>query len=244
LITVAGSLARAVAPRGHADTGSINVARARPGRRKQGTHADDIDPRIVFERHVDATALVKQPVDLVVWPENVVHVEGPVSDTDEGVELAELARTLGATLSVGVIEGAGDDHFHNSQIAYDADGNLVARYEKVRRVPFGEWMPMRGLLEAIGAPTNLARRDPRHGTPGARHACGRLGVVIRGGLRRPRPRCDRPRRPVLLNPRTGVVRGRCCRRSKSRRRGCAPRPAGGSRRSRRRVQRSSTITGT
>ena len=170
--------AAAVAPRGH-DTGSINVALVQGGG-KQGTHADDIDPRIVFERHVDATALVKQPVDLVVWPENVVHVEGPVSDTDEGVELAELARTLGATLSVGVIEGAGDDHFHNSQIAYDADGNLVARYEKVRRVPFGEWMPMRGLLKAIGAPTNLV---PRDAIPGTGHAvldtpAGRLGVVI------------------------------------------------------------------
>lgn len=168
----------AMAPRGH-DTGSINVALVQGGG-KQGTHADDIDPRIVFERHVDATAQVKQPVDLVVWPENVVHVEGPVSDTDEGVELAELARTLGATLTVGVIEGAGDDHFHNSQIAYDADGNLVARYEKVRRVPFGEWMPMRGLLKAIGAPTNLV---PRDAIPGTGHAVldtpvGRLGVVI------------------------------------------------------------------
>ncbi len=129
--------AAAVAPRGH-DTGSINVALVQGGG-TAGNARRRLDPRIVFERQLDATLTsVKQPVDLVVWPENVVHVEGPVANTEEGAELAELARTLGATLSVGVIEGAGDDHFHNSQIAYDADGNLVARYEKVRRVPFGE----------------------------------------------------------------------------------------------------------
>ncbi len=168
----------AVAPRGH-DTGSLQVALVQGGG-EQGTHADDIDPRIVFERHLDASAQVKEPVDLVVWPENVVHVEGPVANTKEGGELVDLARTLGATLSVGVIEGAGEDAFHNSQIAYDPQGNLIARYEKVRRVPFGEWMPMRGLLTTLGAPTNLVPRDAIPGTGPAvlDTPAGRLGVVI------------------------------------------------------------------
>ena len=168
----------AVAPRGH-DIGSLQVALVQGGG-KQGTHSGDVDPKIVFQRHLDATNQVKLPVDLVVWPENVVHVEGPVAQTDEGRELSDLAKELDATLTVGVIEGAGDDAFHNSQIAYDSNGDLIARYEKVRRVPFGEYMPFRGILAAIGAPTNLV---PRNAVIGKGPAildtpAGRLGVVI------------------------------------------------------------------
>jgi len=44
------------------------------------------------------------------------------------------------------------------------DGDLVSRYEKVRRVPFGEYMPLRGLLHALGAPTDLVPRDAVAGT--------------------------------------------------------------------------------
>jgi apolipoprotein N-acyltransferase len=36
---------------------------------------------------------------------------------------------------------------------------VVSRYEKVHRVPFGEYMPLRGLLHALGAPTDLVPRD-------------------------------------------------------------------------------------
>ena len=32
---------------------------------------------IVFQRHVDATDAVHQPVDMVLWPEDVVNIEGP-----------------------------------------------------------------------------------------------------------------------------------------------------------------------
>lgn len=169
----------AVAPRGNA-AGTLDVALVQGGG-PQGTRASDTDERVVFERHLEATSDVALPVDLVVWPENVVHVEGPVGETREGAELAALARSLGgATLSVGVIEGDGDDHFHNSQIAYDETGVEIDRFEKVRRVPFGEWMPLRRLLTAIGAPTDLVPRDAVAGESPATldTPAGRLGVVI------------------------------------------------------------------
>jgi apolipoprotein N-acyltransferase len=177
VVLVIGSAA--AAPRGN-DAGALDVALVQGGG-PQGTRASDTDERVVFERHLEATADVALPLDLVVWPENVVHVEGPVADTTEGAELAALARSLGgATLSVGVIEGDGDDHFHNSQIAYDETGAEIDRYEKVRRVPFGEWMPLRRLLTAIGAPTDLVPRDAVAGESPATldTPAGRLGVVI------------------------------------------------------------------
>ncbi len=80
----------------------------------------------MFERHLAATGDVKLPVDLVVWPEDTVHVEAPIGTTSEGGALAVLARQLGTTLSVGVIEGDGADDRYNSQIVYDSAGNEVA----------------------------------------------------------------------------------------------------------------------
>ena len=138
------------------------------------------DERVVFERLLAASDGVKTPVDLVVWPENGVHVEGPVGDTPEGADLAALARQFNATLTAGVIEGAGDARFHNSQIAFDASGEEIARYEKVRRVPFGEYMPFRRILHALGAPTDEVPRDaiPGKGPAVLDTPEGRLGVVI------------------------------------------------------------------
>ena len=169
----------AVAPRGH-DVRAITVAAVQGGG-EQGTRLGDVDPAVVFQRHVDATALVKTPVDLVVWPEDVIDVDGPLTQTPEGAQVSELARRLRTTLLVGVVEGdvVEPDRFHNAQVAFGPDGQAIDRYEKVRRVPFGEYVPLRWLLEPIAGP-ELSRRDAIAGTGPATLTtpAGKIGVVI------------------------------------------------------------------
>lgn len=169
----------AFAPSGH-DIRTIAVAVVQGGG-PQGTRASETNPRDVFDRHVEATALVTTPVDLVVWPENVVAVEGPIASNRENWELADLARTLDATLVVGITEGLDSSNFANASIVYLPDGSTGERYDKVRRVPFGEYVPLRGLIEGIaGADSGLPNRDAVSGTEPAivRTPAGDLAIAI------------------------------------------------------------------
>ena len=130
----------------------------------QGTRAINTNGRAVVERHLRATRTI-QPgaAELVVWPENVIDVAA-LAGSQELTEVAAEAARIGAPFAVGVTEDAPNDHFINAQAVITADGQVVSRYEKVHRVPFGEYMPLRGLLHALGAPTDLVPRDAVAGT--------------------------------------------------------------------------------
>ncbi|WP_421121143.1 apolipoprotein N-acyltransferase [Aquihabitans daechungensis] len=146
-----------VAPSGRPTGEEIEVAFVQGGG-AQGTRAINTDRRKVFERHLAASEDVPDGMDLVLWPENVVDTDFDVQDAKEGQELQALARRLGAPLSVGTVEGVSDTRFRNSQQVLDADGTWGDRYVKVQRVPFGEWVPFRSLIEQV-APDTLAARD-------------------------------------------------------------------------------------
>jgi apolipoprotein N-acyltransferase len=162
-VPVALVLLGTIAPSGH-DTGrSLTVALVQGGG-PQGTRAADTDPREVFERHLAATRQITQPVDLVLWPENVIDVNGgPFATSPEFAEVAAEAARLDAPFSVGITEDAGE-YFANAQVIVTPEGEITSRYDKVRRVPFGEYMPLRPLLRAFGAPTDLVPRDALPGT--------------------------------------------------------------------------------
>ncbi len=151
LVAVGGAV---VAPRSE-PVGELRVALVQGGG-PQGTRAWNTDEREVFERHLEASEKIEPPVDLVVWPEDVVDVD-QLETSDEGEDLAELARELDTTLIAGVVEDAGPDKFLNASVAFSPDGEIVDRYDKVHRVPFGEYVPLRWLLEPFGGESLTAR---------------------------------------------------------------------------------------
>ena len=149
------------------DTGTVLTVAAVQGGGEQGTRAIYTSSRDVTERHLAATRTVAPgSVDLVVWPENVIDVNGmPFEESLEFSEVAAEARRLGVPFAVGVTEDTPDGQaFLNAQVVVAPDGSPTSRYEKVRRVPFGEYMPMRSALAALGAPTDLVPRDAVAGT--------------------------------------------------------------------------------
>ena len=168
-----------LAPKGEdIEGGAIDVALVQGGG-KQGTRAEDTDERQVFEVHEEASQTIDTPVDLVVWPEDVVDVEGPIEDSPEGEELSDLARELDAPVVAGIVEGDGPDHFRNASVVFDADGELTARYDKVHRVPFGEYVPLRSLIENF-AGDSLTSREAIIGDAPAEldTTAGKLSVAI------------------------------------------------------------------
>lgn len=161
----AGAMAAAVvavvalahaAPTGH-DVGTARVALVQGGG-EQGTRKEDTGVVVPFERHVAATSMVEPPVDLVVWPEDVIDTREAFVDDPWFDAVADLARGVGAPMVVGTVEGGGPEHYRNAAVLLDADGRAVDRYDKVHRVPFGEYAPLRWLLEPIAGDA-LPSRD-------------------------------------------------------------------------------------
>ncbi len=157
-----------VAPRG-ANTGEQLEVAAVQGGGEQGTSALEVPASLVTQRHLEATRTIADDadLDLVLWPENTVDVrrfadpdDQLFDDSDEYVAIAAEAARLDAPFAVGVSE----DPRVNSQIVVAADGEIVDQYVKVRRVPFGEYVPLRGVLEALGAPIERVGRDAEVGT--------------------------------------------------------------------------------
>jgi apolipoprotein N-acyltransferase len=175
----------AVAPSGR-DLGQTLRVTVVQGGGPQGTRAVNTDPRDVVERHLEATATI-QPgsTDLVVWPENVIDV-ADFTTSRELTEIGAEAARIGAPFSVGITDDVPSadgtaSGFRNAQVIVSVDGQVVDRYDKVRRVPYGEYVPLRGLLESLGAPVDQIPRDAVAGTgPGFvdMPTGERLGVVI------------------------------------------------------------------
>jgi apolipoprotein N-acyltransferase len=105
---------------------------------------------VAFQRQLDASASLSPPLDLVVWPEDVIHLDRPIGEAPEAAAVGALASRLHATVVAGVVEDdVGTGRFRNAAVAWSPDGTIVARYDKVHRVPFGEYVPGRSLLRHI-----------------------------------------------------------------------------------------------
>jgi len=99
---------------------------------------------------------------LLLWPE--AAITDPLEDarTDEHSAFAEFQRTRAASLlgpndrlltggiAIGSKDGIHVDGAANSVFVLLPGGRVAGRYDKAHLVPYGEYLPMRPLLSAIG----------------------------------------------------------------------------------------------
>ncbi|MBW0109762.1 apolipoprotein N-acyltransferase [Pseudonocardia sp. KRD-182] len=145
----------------------------------RGLRAVFTDPQDTTDRQFAVAEQVTGSPDLVLFPETVISVDGEIAGSAGDARAAALARRLGTTAVVGVVERQGSG-FRNAAVAWGPDGAILGRYEKEHRVPFGEYIPGRELLERVTDLTTLVPRDaiPGEGVALINTPAGPLGVVI------------------------------------------------------------------
>ncbi len=115
----------------------------------QNTRATASETPIVLGRHLEASKSIVGPVDLVVWPENVVNPAVGLSYAEAESRVGALAAELNAPVSAGWFHRTDDGTANvNYQAITLPDGSRGDRYDKVRVVPFGEYVPLRSFIES------------------------------------------------------------------------------------------------
>ena len=102
-------------------------------------------------------------VEVLEGAERVVVPDMPGTDErmreGRGLGAADLARSLRTTIIPGWFYAVDDRTTVNYSSVVTPDGDETDRYDKVRTVPFGEFVPLRGLLEALGVTGRDHGRD-------------------------------------------------------------------------------------
>ena len=107
---------------------------------------------------------------IVLWPENASDVD-PFTHPSVFADIEAAARELRAPILVGAVLNAGPDHLSNTGVVWDPVTGPGDRYTKRHLVPFGEYIPWRGLVSHLTKLTNLV---PENFVPG--HAVGALDI--------------------------------------------------------------------
>lgn len=166
------------APAGGPALSSLRVAAVQGGG-PRGLRAIYQDPTVVYRAELLPTEALHPPLDLVLWPENVIALDQPVATSPVVDQVGRVARALGTTLVAGVTIPVGRARFLNQAVAWAPSGQVVGTYEKVHRVPFGEYVPGRSFLRHVVNLSDVPRDAiPGHGPGLLPTPAGPLGVMI------------------------------------------------------------------
>ncbi|MEV8350712.1 apolipoprotein N-acyltransferase [Streptomyces niveus] len=143
---------------------------------------DSVERR--FDHSEELTrSLAGRDVDLVVWGESSVGHD-LATRPDLAARIAVLSRRVGAAILVNVdasgTDAAGRTGIFKSAVLVGPNGPTGDRYDKMRLVPFGEYVPARSALGWATSVGKAAGEDRRRGT---RQVVMVLPGEGRGGLR-------------------------------------------------------------
>ena len=147
-IVVLGALGLILAP----DAGgtSLRVAIVQGNSPCPREHCEG-EKQLIYEGHLSLTrSIAAGSVDLVVWGEDSFGGSfNPTFNPEVAAQMGSEAVRLGAYLLAGGSRSAGPANWDNYNVLFAPDGSIVGEYPKQHPVPFGEYVPMRDLLEFI-----------------------------------------------------------------------------------------------
>lgn len=118
----------------------------------------------IYESHLELTRSIPiGSVDLVVWPENSTGgAFEPEGNPAVRAAITAEAERLEAYFLVSGTRSVSAEEFLNVNVVYDPAGNKIDEYAKRHPVPFGEYVPLRNLLDFIPQLDEVPR-DMRRG---------------------------------------------------------------------------------
>jgi len=141
------------------DSSSVHVIALQPNVPMTIVKTED-QLKALRERHLTLSkqALAKLPNDnlprLVIWPESPMNFTY-ASDTAFQQWVGRFATENHTSLIFNSLEPAGPSAYYNSALMINEEGRLISQYDKIRLMPFGEyvplpqWLPGASLITAI-----------------------------------------------------------------------------------------------
>lgn len=181
--TLAGMIAAAAGPRRPKPAGeALVVGVVQPNVKQDLRWEEGTAARLLFDLEDQTRMLCRhdRPV-LVLWPESASPYAWSFSEAYRQRVVA-LCRELDIAILLGTVwSDAPDDPdaaFYNAAVLVTKSGAVLPPYFKQRLVPFGEYVPLAGLLRKIRP---ISRAVPSAFTPGSGTTLLRLGSWKLGG---------------------------------------------------------------
>ncbi|RZT86418.1 apolipoprotein N-acyltransferase [Pseudonocardia sediminis] len=157
LVLVAGPLAGLVPAQAGPPERTVTVAAIQGNVPRLGLDFN-AQRRAVLDNHVRQTqrlaaevAAGRQPQpDIVIWPENSSDID-PLRNADAAALIDGAASAIRAPILVGAVLVNGDRTTSNAALIWEAGEGVVARTDKRRVQPFGEYMPWRSFFRLFSS---------------------------------------------------------------------------------------------
>ena len=114
---------------------------------------------------------------LVIWPESPMNFEYG-SDQSFREFVADFTQQNHTSLLFNSLEPAPDDGAYNSALLVNEQGRLISQYDKIRLMPFGEYVPLPRWLPGASLITGLVGEF----TPGSNYTLMPFGAHRRAGV--------------------------------------------------------------
>src|SRR5205085_9123878 len=146
---------------------------------------DDAQMNVLLERHLALTRTAleelqtRSPSDnlprLVIWPESPMNFSYS-RDPNLRQVVGDFARTNHTSILLNSLEPASGGGDQNSALMINEEGAIAARYDKIRLMPFGEYVPLPRWLPGASSVRGIVGEL----TPGSCYTLMPLGALRAG----------------------------------------------------------------
>lgn len=125
---------------------SIDVIMVQPNISQNKKVSQEFTAEIMGKYHSFINELSDKKADLLIFPENTL----PGTYNNYKYYYKSITQKLSGVKNIIIGSNYKDgNNFYNSMIMHDSKGNVIDRYNKVRLVPFGEYIPFFNVVKNI-----------------------------------------------------------------------------------------------